>query len=351
MTRVEVWPVIMHSRPEMIILGGTKQARARALFCILLPPKGTFTASEVVKRALPHKDQMAEYRAHYRALYDLANDKGITGKNEGDPGPDNVDEHGSLLLGTRGHPQRPRWNVCSWTAIISDEIHAWCVAFNFDLQTRVASNYLLYGRKMKYFCDLDTFEITEELLPSNEQPEAIADLGPCWDETDGDVIQSSKLSCTRTAYCDPEQYKTDLAALATIRKQKYEHWKAAQVATSLEQEKEPRTVDQGRPFNRIAAWLTMTAAVILVAICLPHPENPSRAPVPPPEYEGMLTTSELTLDLSDYVEATRDPVPIYPGTRPPARDKWAATWEAEDLIDAALFALLQPPPMFFAGNP
>ncbi len=179
MTRIQVWPMPIEPRNEMIILGGTKQDRSRALFCMLLPDDGScYTAAEVVKRVFPVADSK-EYRAHAKALYDLANDKGITGKREGDPGPDNVDARGKLLLGKRGHRQRPRWNARSWQAIISDEIWTWLVALNDELIQR-SEEHRLQGYAVRLFCDLETFQISEERAEPLHPPmaEMLAEIPP-----------------------------------------------------------------------------------------------------------------------------------------------------------------------------
>ena len=350
MSRIEVWPLTLEPRPAFILTGGTKQDKARALFIILLPLDGScYTASEVVKRALPLQSQLETYRYHYRALYDLANDKGITTE------PDNVDGHGRLLAGKRkGHKQRPRWRAESWREIISDEIWAWCVAFMFDIQTRAASHFLLHGRRKRYYCDLESFEILEEPAAADQQPEALADLGPCWDEARADTIAAGP-SLATWPLMDPEAYAAACEAKKAVFLQQYEAWKAVakvKKPPAPKKQGENRELITGRPPRRIARALALAAAVMLAVICWP----PSRQVEPgdrnpqDPVFEDMVIHKDFELDLDAYIKANREPRPIFSTSRPSFPNSWASTWREDVPNTMDMLAQSQPPPMFLAGE-
>ncbi len=170
MSRIEVAIMDLEPREQFTLLGGTKQDRARALFIGLLPPgDACYTASEVVKRSLPGKEVQDLYLSHYRALDSLARVHGIgDGKN---PGPDNIDpQSGKRLPGKKPGTLQPcRWNRKSWLAIVSDEMYDWLIEFNKKIVELVQNQ----PAGTRYWCDLETFEITAE-IPAGPLPTKVS---------------------------------------------------------------------------------------------------------------------------------------------------------------------------------
>lgn len=218
MIEFEIWSVKLKARDEHIILGGTKQDKVRALFCAMLPDDGScWQAAEVVKRALPHESQLNAYQEHRKALYDLANANDIRKT------PDNVDESGNLLPGKRpGSFQRPKWNARSWQQIISDEIWQWVLDFMFDLHTREASAFILHGQKVRFFCNIQTFEIREML---DYKPE---DDWGLWDSGDEELIAVHHKTTVNPFIVSSEEISRAYKELNAVFNRKYEEWKEYQ---------------------------------------------------------------------------------------------------------------------------
>ena len=141
MVKIPVWPVKLKRRKKMLFLGGQGQSKARAMFIFLLPRDGNmYTASQVVQHSFPYQDYPIDYRRNYRTLSQLAKSNLVAADNE---------------------KRRARYAE-TWFRVVSDDIWDWGCDFMTVLEDRISQIPL--GKDVQFFVDLDTFEISQELI-------------------------------------------------------------------------------------------------------------------------------------------------------------------------------------------
>lgn len=386
MPRVEVWVMDLPTRPTYTPQGGTKVDRARSLFVGLLPgdEAACYTADEVVRRALPNKEDY-DLRVNHRRLLDSLGRK--HGLNEGgNPGPDNTDADGELLPGKRTGKQPCRWKRATWLKeTVTDEAYEWLRELNQEIAGTVESCTLLYpGRRVRVFIDLDTFVL------SVEPGEAITeDLGEFWDITNPAALQAARPSWPATPYLTPSQYKAAVDELAAIRRRQYMEWKtrvieeaaAHQAAlnrqyadwqTQVAEDEEKTARDKAaeaarrraapgqsvksrrRPHLRCDPRVIggLVAAVLIMAFLWPRETPPPFRPVAPmfpaADAQAEAFTEELAvIEEDDYLRRGQGE-PVLAFCPPLADDDVFTTWKAT--AQPAELLASNPPPLFIAAS-